>query len=100
MAALTTGCRVEPSSGASGAVGALAGLTSTGLSTQMAFAAEPYTGDVLVVLSLRGGFDGLNTIVPTGDPRYAEVRPIDRDPAERAAAAGLDVRDAPGDGSR
>ena len=41
----------------------------------MAFAAEPYTGDVLVVLSLRGGFDGLNTIVPTADPRYLEVRP-------------------------
>lgn len=58
-----------------GAVGALAGLTSTGLSTQMAFAAEPYAGDVVVVLSLRGGFDGLNTIVPIGDPRYAEVRP-------------------------
>lgn len=58
-----------------GAVGALAGLSSAGLSTQMAFAAEPYTGDVLVVLSLRGGFDGLNTIVPTGDVRYAEVRP-------------------------
>jgi uncharacterized protein (DUF1501 family) len=58
-----------------GAVGTLAGLTSAGLSTQMAFAAEPYSGDVLVVLSLRGGFDGLNTIVPTGDPRYAEVRP-------------------------
>ena len=58
-----------------GAVGALAGLTGTGLSTQMAFAAEPYSGDVLVVLSLRGGFDGLNTIVPTGDPRYLEVRP-------------------------
>ena len=63
-----------------GAVGALAGLTSTGLSTQMAFAAEPYSGDVLVVLSLRGGFDGLNTIVPTGDPRYAEVRPSIRIP--------------------
>ena len=58
-----------------GAFGALAGLTSSGLSTQMAFAATPYTGDVLVVLSLRGGFDGLNTIVPTGDPRYDEVRP-------------------------
>lgn len=58
-----------------GAVGALAGLTSAGMSTQMAFAAEPYTGDVLVVLSLRGGFDGLNTIVPTGDPRYRPSRP-------------------------
>ncbi len=63
-----------------GTVGALAGLTSAGLSTQMAFAAEPYSGDVLVVLSLRGGFDGLNTIVPSGDPRYAEVRPSIRIP--------------------
>ncbi|MEO8106743.1 MAG: DUF1501 domain-containing protein [Actinomycetes bacterium] len=63
-----------------GTVGALAGLTSAGLSTQMAFAAEPYSGDVLVVLSLRGGFDGLNSIVPTGDPRYAEVRPSIRIP--------------------
>jgi uncharacterized protein (DUF1501 family) len=58
-----------------GAIGALTGLTATGLSTQLAFAAEPYQGDVLVVLSLRGGFDGLNAIVPTGDPRYREVRP-------------------------
>ena len=58
-----------------GAVGALAGLTSAGMATQMAFAAGPYTGDVLVVLSLRGGFDGLNTIVPTGDPRYRPSRP-------------------------
>jgi len=58
-----------------GAVGALAGLSGTGLSTQMAFAAEPYTGDVLVVLSLRGGFDGMNAVVPTADPRYLQVRP-------------------------
>ena len=55
--------------------GALAGLASQGLSTRMAFAAEPYTGDVLVVLSLRGGFDGLNTFVPTSEPKYAQVRP-------------------------
>jgi uncharacterized protein (DUF1501 family) len=41
----------------------------------MAFAAAPYTGDVLVVISLRGGFDGLNTIVPTTDVRYREARP-------------------------
>lgn len=58
-----------------GAVGALAGLATTGLSTRMAFAADPYAGDTLVVLSLRGGFDGLNTVVPTGDPRYLQVRP-------------------------
>ena len=42
-----------------------------------AFAASPasYTGDVLVVLSLRGGFDGLNAIVPIGDPGYLNARP-------------------------
>jgi len=55
--------------------GALAGLASQGLSTRMAFAAEPYAGDVLVVLSLRGGFDGLNTFVPTSEPKYVQVRP-------------------------
>ena len=42
-----------------------------------AFAASPaaYHGDVLVVLSLRGGFDGLNAIVPIGDPGYLAARP-------------------------
>ena len=30
---------------------------------------------MLVVLSLRGGFDGLNTVVPTADPRYRAGRP-------------------------
>jgi uncharacterized protein (DUF1501 family) len=30
---------------------------------------------VLVVLSLRGGFDGLNAIVPIGDPGYGKARP-------------------------
>src|SRR5262245_1895966 len=58
-----------------GAAGALAGLTSQGLSTRMAFAATPYVGDVLVVLSLRGGLDGLNTVVPASEPKYLQVRP-------------------------
>lgn len=42
-----------------------------------AFAADPaaYAGDVLVVLSLRGGFDGLNAVVPIGDPGYLSARP-------------------------
>jgi uncharacterized protein (DUF1501 family) len=55
--------------------GALTGLASHELSTRMAFAATPYVGDVLVVLSLRGGFDGLNTVVPTSEPKYEQVRP-------------------------
>lgn len=57
------------------AAGALAGLVTEGLATRLAFAAAPYDGDVLVVLSLRGGFDGLQAIVPAGDPNYQLWRP-------------------------
>lgn len=70
--------------GLAGAVG-LTGLLAPGLSTQLAFAAEPQTGqDVLVVLSLRGGFDGLSAIAPIGDPGYAAARPTIAVPANRA----------------
>ncbi|MBT0772709.1 DUF1501 domain-containing protein [Kineosporia sp. J2-2] len=57
------------------ATGALAAVEGVG--AQYAFAASPatYTGDVLVVLSLRGGFDGLNAVVPIGDPGYLANRP-------------------------
>jgi uncharacterized protein (DUF1501 family) len=61
------------------ATGALGGVLTAvdGFNAQFAFADSPaaYTGDVLVVLSLRGGFDGLNAIVPTGDPGYLQARP-------------------------
>jgi len=41
-----------------------------------AFAVDPgWTGDTLVVLSLRGGFDGLSAIAPIGDPQYTAWRP-------------------------
>ena len=60
---------------AAGAAGALAGLVGEGLSTRLAFAAGAYTGDTLVVLSLRGGFDGLSAIAPIGDPDYYKNRP-------------------------
>ncbi|MEO8106066.1 MAG: DUF1501 domain-containing protein, partial [Actinomycetes bacterium] len=39
------------------------------------FAADQYDGDVVVVLSLRGGFDGLNAFVPANEPRYWAQRP-------------------------
>ncbi|SNY40894.1 DUF1501 domain-containing protein [Paractinoplanes atraurantiacus] len=55
--------------------GALAGVAATGISTTMAYAAPGYTGDTLVVLSLRGGFDGLSAIVPIGDADYYKARP-------------------------
>ena len=59
-----------------GAAAGLSGLAAAGLSTQVAFAAGPgYTGDTLVLLSLRGGFDGLSAIVPIGDPDYYRARP-------------------------
>jgi uncharacterized protein (DUF1501 family) len=55
---------------------ALSGLVGEGLSTRLAFAAPAeYTGDTLVVLSLRGGFDGLSAVVPAGDPEYYRARP-------------------------
>jgi uncharacterized protein (DUF1501 family) len=54
---------------------ALGGLAGAGLSTRMAFADAGYTGDTLVVLSLRGGFDGLSAIAPIGDPDYYRARP-------------------------
>ena len=57
------------------ATGALAGLAGAGLSSRLAFAAEGYTGDTLIVLSLRGGFDGLSAIAPIGDPAYYTARP-------------------------
>jgi uncharacterized protein (DUF1501 family) len=44
-------------------------------STQLAFADSGYDGDTLVVVSLRGGFDGLSAVVPSGDPHYKPNRP-------------------------
>jgi uncharacterized protein (DUF1501 family) len=59
-----------------GAAGAFAALAGEQLSTQLAFAADKsYTGDVLVLLSLRGGFDGLSAVVPAGDAAYYAARP-------------------------
>ena len=54
---------------------ALTGLAATGVSTQLAYAAPGWTGDTLVVLSLRGGFDGLTAVAPIGDPDYYKARP-------------------------
>lgn len=61
-----------------GAAGIVAGVAGQDMFTRMAFGATPYNGDVLVVLSLRGGFDGLSAIVPAsaGDyTDYANLRP-------------------------
>jgi uncharacterized protein (DUF1501 family) len=56
------------------ALGVVGGFGPFG-TTQLAFADGSYDGDVLVVVSLRGGFDGLSAVVPSGDPHYATNRP-------------------------
>ena len=57
--------------------GLFAGLGSQVLAPRLAFAdtGTPYDGDTLVVLSLRGGFDGLSAVAPVGDPHLAALRP-------------------------
>ena len=54
--------------------------------TQVAYGAEA-SGNVLVVLSLRGGADGLSMVVPHGDPAYAPARPRIAVPAPQLLAA-------------
>jgi uncharacterized protein (DUF1501 family) len=55
---------------------------------QTAFAATG-GGNVLVVISLRGGIDGLGVVVPHGDPAYYAARPTIAVP--RAALLGQDA---------
>lgn len=43
---------------------------------QTAFAASGAAENVLVVLSQRGGADGMSMVVPYGDPAYALARPL------------------------
>lgn len=57
------------------ALGAGAALATQSLATKYAFASGAYRGDVVVVLSLRGGFDALNAFVPIADARYRTARP-------------------------
>lgn len=59
------------------------------LSARAAYAATPtWGGPILLVLSLRGGFDGLSAVAPLGDPNYALKRPTLAIPAASALATG------------
>jgi uncharacterized protein (DUF1501 family) len=74
---------------AGAAAAAMVGLAAPQLTTRVAFAASPsYSGDVLVVLSMRGGFDGMSAIVPLGDPDYRIARPSIGIPESRALPTG------------
>lgn len=58
------------------------------LSARAAFAAGVYTGPILLVISLRGGMDGLSLVPPIGDADYARKRPNIAVPAATAIATG------------
>ncbi|MGO4660902.1 DUF1501 domain-containing protein [Terrabacter sp. 2TAF16] len=62
----------------------MVGVAGPSAATQLALAADSYTGDTVVVLSLRGGFDGLSAVAPIGDPAYFAARPSIAIPASRA----------------
>jgi len=65
------------------AVGGLGVLTNVvGDVFTEAHGGAPKGGSVLVVLSLRGGSDGLSLVVPHGDPGYAAARPTIAVPSE------------------
>lgn len=63
----------------------VAPLPALAMSAQPAVAPTPVTrGRTLVVIFLRGGADGLNLVVPHGDPAYASLRRQTRLLAPRA----------------
>jgi uncharacterized protein (DUF1501 family) len=54
----------------------LAALAPFAGATNLAFAAaSPSTRKLLILVELRGGNDGLNTVIPHADPEYALLRP-------------------------
>ncbi|HMM94516.1 DUF1501 domain-containing protein [Phycicoccus sp.] len=74
-----------------GAAGATLALASPAEAlTRLTFADAGYTGDTVVVLSFRGGIDGLSVVAPVGDPAYYAARPSIAVPQSRGLQ--LDTR--------
>lgn len=59
-----------------------------GVFREAAFAASGVAGNMLVVLSLRGGVDGLSLVVPHGDQTYYDARPTLAIPSDRLIGKG------------
>jgi uncharacterized protein (DUF1501 family) len=60
--------------------------TMFGDALQQSSFGAPSGGNVLVVISLRGGIDGLGMVVPHGDPSYYSARPTIALPRESLVA--------------
>lgn len=60
-----------------------AGAISVALASRTAFADPASPPRVLVLVELKGGNDGLNTLVPYADPKYRALRPAIGVPRER-----------------
>src|SRR5690606_3915534 len=58
-----------------GAAGPAWGKTRPSAWAQATFQADPVHDNVLVVIFLRGGADGLNIVVPHGEDDYYKARP-------------------------
>lgn len=67
-------------------VGAGAAALGPYLASLQAFAAPPVGANegILVLIMMEGGNDGLNTVVPTGESRYYQIRPRLAIPAAQA----------------
>ena len=53
----------------------LAGSASIALQSGRSSSSKPNRRSVFILLELRGGNDGLNTIAPISDPLYSQARP-------------------------
>lgn len=79
--------------GCSTAIAALAGarLTSAGFSRRDGSGGQ----GVLIVLSLRGGIDGLHLLAPANDPDYIAARPASLRVTDSGEFAGIPVSEGP-----
>lgn len=71
-------------SGIGAAAATIAMASPAEATTRLTFADAGYTGDTLVVLSFRGGFDGLSAVMPVDEQAYYDARPNIAVPASRA----------------